>query len=299
MIINQSNLHGLTTGFSAAFNKALSEASPDYKDIATVTSSSTATNNYAWLGQIPGMKEWIGDREVQHISEYGYTIKNKSFERTIGINRDAIEDDQYGIYTPMFSMMGQEAGEHYNDLVFEMLTKGFTEKCYDEKTFFATDHVSGEKTFSNTSTAALSTESFLAARQAMMSITGDKNKPLKLVPDLLVVSPKNEMVAKKILEASLIDGTTNITQNLAKIKVATELSGDNEDAWFLLCTKKFLKPIILQIRKKIKFDMLTKDTDPNVFLQKEYLYGCDSRDNAGFGFWQMAYGSTGKTSGLG
>ena len=82
----------------------------------------------------------------------------------------------------------------------------------------ATDHVSGEKTFSNTSTAALSTESFLAARQAMMSITGDKNKPLKLVPDLLVVSPKNEMVAKKILEASLIDGTTNITQNLAKIK---------------------------------------------------------------------------------
>mgnify|MGYP002588972752 FL=1 len=299
MIINQSNLHGLTTGFSAAFNKALSEVSPDYKDIATVTSSSTATNNYAWLGQIPGMKEWIGDREVQHISEYGYTIKNKSFERTIGINRDAIEDDQYGIYTPMFSMMGQEAGEHYNDLVFEMLTKGFTEKCYDEKTFFATDHVSGEKTFSNASTAALSTESFLAARQAMMSITGDKNKPLKLVPDLLVVSPKNEMVAKKILEASLIDGTTNITQNLAKIKVATELSGDNEDAWFLLCTKKFLKPIILQIRKKIKFDMLTKDTDPNVFLQKEYLYGCDSRDNAGFGFWQMAYGSTGKTSGLG
>lgn len=299
MIINQSNLHGLTTGFSAAFNKALSEVSPDYKDIATVTSSSTATNNYAWLGQIPGMKEWIGDREVQHISEYGYTIKNKSFERTIGINRDAIEDDQYGIYTPMFSMMGQEAGEHYNDLVFEMLTKGFTEKCYDEKTFFATDHVSGEKTFSNASTAALSTESFLAARQAMMSITGDKNKPLKLVPDLLVVSPKNEMVAKKILEASLIDGTTNITQNLAKIKVATELSGDNEDAWFLLCTKKFLKPIILQIRKKIKFDMLTKDTDPNVFLHKEYLYGCDSRDNAGFGFWQMAYGSTGKTSGLG
>lgn len=299
MIINQSNLHGLTTGFSAAFNKALSEVSPDYRDIATVTSSSTAANDYAWLGQIPDMKEWIGDREVQHISEYGYTIKNKSFERTIGINRDAIEDDQYGIYTPMFSMMGQEAGEHYNDLVFEMLTKGFTEKCYDEKTFFAADHVSGEKTFSNTSTAALSTESFLAARQAMMSITGDKNKPLKLVPDLLVVSPKNEMVAKKILEASLIDGTTNITQNLAKIKVATELSGDNEDAWFLLCTKKFLKPIILQIRKKIKFDMLTKDTDMNVFLQKEYLYGCDSRDNAGFGFWQMAYGSTGKTSGLG
>lgn len=299
MIINQSNLHSLTTGYSAAFNKAMSEVSQDYKDIASVVSSSTSANEYAWLGQIPGMKEWIGEREVQHISEYGYTIKNKSFERTIGINRDTIEDDQYGIYTPMFGMMGQEAGEHYNDLVFGLLAKGFTEKCYDEKTFFAADHESGGKTFSNTSTAALSTESFLAARQAIMSITGDKDKALKLVPDLLIVSPKNEMVAKKILESSLIDGSTNITQNLAKIKVATELSGDNEDAWFLLCTKKFLKPIILQIRKPIKFDMLTRDTDINVFMQKEYLYGCDSRDNVGFGFWQMAYGSTGKTTGEG
>lgn len=299
MIINQSNLHSLTTGYSAAFNKALSEVSPDYKDIATVTTSGTAANDYAWLGQIPGMKEWIGDREVQHISEYGYTIKNKDFERTIGIKRNAIEDDQYGVYTPMFGLMGQEAGEHYNDLVFGMLANGFMEKCYDGKTFFAEDHVSGEKTFSNTSTAALSTESFLAARQAMTSIVGDKDKPLKLVPDLLVVSHKNEMVAKKILEASLIDGTTNITQNLAKIKVASELDGANEDAWFLLCTKKFLKPLILQIREKIKFGMLTRDTDLNVFLRKEYLYGCDCRDNVGFGFWQMAYGSTGKTSGLG
>mgnify|MGYP004499058543 CR=1 FL=1 len=299
MIINQSNLHGLTTGYSAAFNKALSEVSPDYKDIATVTTSTTAANDYAWLGQIPGMREWIGDREIQHISEYGYTIKNKDFERTLGIKRTAIEDDQYGIYAPMFSAMGQEAGEHYNDLVFGLLTKGFTEKCYDEKTFFAADHKSGDKTFSNTSTAALSRESFLAARQAMMSITGDKDKPLKLVPDLLVVSPKNEMAAKEILEASIIDGSTNITQNLAKVKVATELAGENEDAWFLLCTKKFLKPIILQIREKIKFSMLTKSTDYNVFMQNEFLYGCDGRDNAGFGFWQMAYGSTGKTAGLG
>ena len=299
MIVNQSNLRGLTTGYSAAFNKAMTEVNPDYRDIATVVTSVTAENNYAWLGQIPGMREWIGEREVQHISEYGYTIKNREFERTIGIKRTAIEDDQYGVYTPMFSAMGQEAGEHPNDMVFGLLAKGFTEQCYDGKNFFAADHKSGDKTFSNTSTAALSAESFLAARQAMMSITGDQGKALKLVPDLLIVSPKNEMVAKKILEASLIDGSTNITQNLAKIKVATELAGENEDAWFLLCTKKFLKPLILQIREKIKFQMLTKDTDLNVFMQNEYLYGCSCRDNAGFGFWQMAYGSTGKTTGEG
>ena len=28
-------------------------------------------------------------------------------------------------------------------------------------------------------------------------------------------------------------------------------------------------------------------------MRKTFLYGVDSRGNAGFGFWQMAYGSDG------
>ena len=28
-------------------------------------------------------------------------------------------------------------------------------------------------------------------------------------------------------------------------------------------------------------------------MKKQYLYGADSRGNAGFGFWQMAFGSDG------
>lgn len=63
---------------------------------------------------------------------------------------------------------------------------------------------------------------------------------------------------------------------------------------FLLCTNRFLKPFIYQLRKKIKFTSLTRDTDENVFMLDEYLYGADGRSNAGYGFWQMAYGSTGE-----
>lgn len=299
MIVNQSNLHSLTVGYSAAFNKALESVEPRYKEIATVVTSVTSENEYGWLGQMPGMREWIGDREIQHISEYGYTIKNRSFERTIGVKRTKIEDDQYGIYTPLFGAMGEEAGEHPNDLIFELLAMGFTEECYDGKSFFAEDHVSGDEEFSNCSTAALSKESFLDARRKIMSITGDQGKALKLVPNKLLVSSKNEMTAKMILEADQIDGTTNITKGLAQVEVVPELSGKNEDMWFLLCTNKFLKPLILQNREKMKFTSLTRDTDPAVFMRDEYLYGCDCRDAAGFGFWQMAFGSTGKTAGMG
>jgi len=56
---------------------------------------------------------------------------------------------------------------------------------------------------------------------------------------------------------------------------------------------KPIKPIILQIAKKIDFAALDSPTDENVFMRKKFLYGVDSIDNAGYGLWQLAYGSTG------
>lgn len=295
MIVNQENLRGLTTGYSAAFNKAMSEVRTEHQKIATTVPSSTAENSYKWLGQLPGLREWIGEREIQHLDSYGYTIRNKKFERTLCVPRDDIEDDQYGIYTPLFASMGEAAGEHPDELVFGLLAAGFSEKCYDGKTFFAADHKSGSKTFSNKGTKKFNRDAYLEARAAIMGLTGDKDKPLNLVPDLLVVSPKYEMEAREVLMAEMIDGTSNVLRGTAELLVSTQLAGTNEDKWFLLCTKKFLKPIILQIRKKIKFTQLTRDDDLNVFMHDEFLYGADGRDNVGFGFWQMAWGSDGTT----
>lgn len=48
-----------------------------------------------------------------------------------------------------------------------------------------------------------------------------------------------------------------------------------------------------QQRKKPKFVSKTQETDDNVFMKKTFLYGVDSRGNAGFGFWQMAYAGDG------
>ena len=32
-------------------------------------------------------------------------------------------------------------------------------------------------------------------------------------------------------------------------------------------------------------------------MKKKFLYGADSRGNAGYGFWQMAFGSDGTAKG--
>ena len=44
------------------------------------------------------MREWIGDREIQNLSASDYTIKNKDYELTVGVDRNDIEDDTLGIY---------------------------------------------------------------------------------------------------------------------------------------------------------------------------------------------------------
>ena len=223
MILNGGNLAILDRAFKASFQKGFDGAQSMYQEVATTVPSSTAIEDYGWLGDIPGMREWIGDRQINNLKQHGYTIKNKSFESTVGVNRDHIEDDQYGIYAPMFEMLGQNGKVHPDVLVFGLMASGFATPCYDGQYFFDSDH--------------------------------------------------------PVIQA---DGSVASVNNV---------QAGAGSPWFLLDTRRALKPIIFQDRKKANFVALDKETDQNVFMQKKLLYGVDSRCNVGFGFWQMAFGS--------
>lgn len=75
------------------------------------------------------------------------------------------------------------------------------------------------------------------------------------------------------------------------ITVSNTSSG-GAPAWFLLDTSRAVKPIIWQERESYEFTQLTESNNPHVFIHDEYLYGIRARVNAGFGLWQLAYGST-------
>jgi phage major head subunit gpT-like protein len=293
MIINSSNLRGVYVAFNTLYNKAFASQTPIYEKVATETPSTTDAETYAWLGDIPGMREWIGDREIKNLSASDYTVKNKDFELTVGVPRNAIQDDKIGLYNPSIQMLGQEAAMHPDKIVFKLLASGFSEKCYDGKPFFATDHpVNKKTTASNKGTKKLSLAAYIEARAAIMSLTNSEGDPLGLIPDTLVYAPKNDAIARDILLADFINGTKNTMKDTATPLMAPQLAG-KDDAWYLLCTQRPLKPLIWQKRQAPKFVALTNDTDENVFMRKTYYYGVDSRGNAGYGFWQMAFGSTG------
>lgn len=295
MQVNAAALQSIYTGIKTIFSKAFEAAKPLYTKIATEVPSSTGKESYKWLGKLPRLREWIDDRVIQNLTAHEYTISNKDWEMTIGIDRNDIEDDTIGVYNPLFQEMGNAAALHPDDIVFPLLHGGFTQKCYDGKAFFATDHKAGKdgKTpTSNKSTYKLSPESYNAARVAMQSVPGEDDKMLRIMPNLLVVSPQNEGMGKMILEAEKLNDNTNPYRGTAELLVVPEL-GDYPGEWFLLDVSRPIKPIIYQKRKAPKLVKKDAETDDNVFNKKTFEYGVDCRDNAGYSFWQLAHGSTG------
>ncbi len=140
MDITLSNLRTLFTTVTMAFNEGLALPKSHWKTVAMQIKSSSSQTDYAWLDDLPGIREWIGDRIINRLSASKYAIENKRFESTIAIQRTKVEDDTYGIYGPLFKRMGEQTGEFPDTLVFELLKSGHTEKCFDGQYFFDADH---------------------------------------------------------------------------------------------------------------------------------------------------------------
>lgn len=149
MIINQATLAAIYKGFRTTFNEAFQGVQPMHQRIAMITPSTVREETYAWLGAFPKMREWVGERHIKNLELHSYSIKNKDFELTIGVDRNDIEDDAIGVYTPLFAELGRSAATHPDELIFALIALGFTTACYDGQYFFDTDHPVGGQSVSN------------------------------------------------------------------------------------------------------------------------------------------------------
>ncbi|RRN67638.1 Mu-like prophage major head subunit gpT family protein [Agrobacterium deltaense] len=222
-VITPELLAAAQRGFKTSFQKGFAGYTAMYTLLATIVTSTAGEETYGWLGDIPKLREWIGDRQIKSLSSKGYTIKNRKFESTIGVSRDDIEDDKLGLYAPRFEMLGQSASTHPDEVLFELINAAFNTECYDGQNFFDADHP---------------------------------------------VGPQG-----------------------AQVSVSNMQAGTGE-TWILADMSRPLKPFIFQKRRDYSF-VAKEDgkTSDHVFMRDEYVYGTDARVSAGFGFWQMAYGS--------
>jgi len=140
VIVNRANLVNLGISFNALYQGALGEAASECAAICTTVPSSGKSEEYGWLGKIPNVRQWLGDRVVQNLSTSGYTLKNLPYELTISVDRDDIADDNLGIYNMLFGEMGRSTVAHKDQLVFPLLMNGWVNNCFDGTPFFSTTH---------------------------------------------------------------------------------------------------------------------------------------------------------------
>ncbi len=304
MLVNKTTVAAIFVGLRTAFNQAFSEAPSTWQKIAMKVPSTTGQEDYAWLSNFPRMRRWIGDKAVKALSAFKYTLVNHDFEATVEVDRNHIEDDQLGIYKPMAQGAGFSAKQWPDELVSAVVNGAFTNQCYDGQYFCDTDHPVGDGdggtvTVSNKGSAPLSIAtlaeaqaSYGAARTAMMKFKDDEGRPLNITPNVLLVPPALQDTANALVTVDrLEDGKPNPYKGTAEVVVDTRLTSDT--AWFLLDTTKPVKPFLFQERKAPVF---VQQTDPNaddVFMRKKFKFGAEARGNAGYGFWQLCYGSTG------
>lgn len=112
-------------------------------------------------------------------------------------------------------------------------------------------------------------------------------------PDLLIFSLLKNGFSTPCYDGQYFFDTDHpvIAEDGVSVLSVSNSGGGAGTPWYLLCSKRALKPLIYQEREKAQFVAKDDPRDHNVFMNKEFVYGVDGRWNVGFGYWQMAYGS--------
>jgi phage major head subunit gpT-like protein len=302
--VTPAALDAINYAFDLSFQRGLVGAQTFYEQVVTKMPSLGRETRYAWIDRLPRMREWVGERVIQAISAREFTVVNKNYEETVRVDRNQIEDDQVGLFAPTVEMLGYAAKILPDQLVTDMITTGDSTVCYDGQFFFDVDHPTdmdnpASATQSNLlANTPLTEDNYAKARAVMRAFKGKDGTPLNILPSILMVHTNQEGIARKILTSDFMPMTVtngsvsgaasggNVWKGSASLIVNPFLSTDGE--WYLLDGTKPIKPFVYQTRRPAQLVPLTDPSSPEVFKNRQFVWGVDSREAAGLGLWFLA-----------
>lgn len=286
---------GLRAEFMKAFNNG--ELPAEIMSMLMVVTSNKGSEKYGWLGAVPQMREWLDERKISGLRDYDYTIVNRSYESTIGVDRDEIDDDQLGAVKLRVADLGRRAATHPIELFYDLLDNGDTGLAFDGQTFWSTTHTldGGTTTQNNivTGTGDSFTQvqaDFRSARASLRGFVDDQNQVINqgALKFAVVCSPALEGIMREVFIAERVGGGNTNTEKgqvaPENIHVSGRLSGND---WYLLEIGEGVKPIIWQKRQGVETGFLGKDSEEG-FMRKKLKFGVDYRTALAYGLWQKA-----------
>ena len=291
--------------------EAMAQA-PFYPQLCTLVDSKSADEKYGWLGGLPGIREWIGDRQFKQLRAANYTLTNKHWESSLEFEKNDVDDDRMGGFASQIQALADEAMFHPDELLFQVIAAGASAACFDGQYFFDTDHSFGDSgTQSNaltynaatgtTPTVAEFKAAFHAALKAMLSFKNDQGKFYirprigKLGSLICAVPLALREVAVTAFEQTIsVEGsvaTTNVIlekPTVVPIVYMGSENGGSDVKWHLYYTGGPVKPFIFQGRKSLQFQMSGADDSEKKVLRAM----TEARYNIGYGHWATAVQTT-------
>lgn len=271
MIVNAASLTSLFTEFKALFDATFKGApNPfDLKRFTMFVPTNTISVNYGWLGELPGMRRWIGDRQINELDAKQYSVSNVPYETTLGVAVRDIESDNLGVYRPRVQGLARVAAQH----PFRLFAAALEDNplCADGQNLIDTDHPKDDgTTWSNKSTTALSATSFDAAMVQGATVTDAKGDPAGIKYDVLMVPPALESTAIGIVGVqTLANGASN--PNYGRVEIVVNPFLTDATNWYLFDTKVPYGPVIHQERKAATY----AEDDSQKFSKGQVLHGVD------------------------
>ena len=273
--------------------------------------SDQLTETYAFLDQVYGLREWVGERMARHLSEHSFTIKNKHYEDTLEVNVSDKRRDKTPQVQTRIAEIVRRANSWWASTLSTLIVNAPSTTCYDGQYFFDTDHSEGDSgtqsndiqadisaypvTTPGTTTAPSVAEAQYAIYDGIATILGfkdntgepmneDASKFLVMVP-LSLYKTFSQAVYTVGQPAETQTALDSIKQDF-EIKVVPNVRLSSWTASFAVFrTDSYLKSFIRQEETGISLKVLAEGSDYEFFNDK-HLYGIDTWRNAGYGFWQ-------------
>ena len=278
--------------------------------------STQESETYKFLGLTAGLRQWIGGRVSKPLWVFGQTVLNKPYELTIPVLDEELRRDKTDQIQERLDTMGDNAVDHWNELLSTLINDAATTTGFDGQYFFDSDHTWGNNSTSQDNdigvdisaepaqvhgdTTAPSPEeamwTVVHAIETLMGFKDNENKPLnvgaqkflvQVVPSLAGafaagISGLNQYnVQGDVLGSAGWDVQLSVNPRLTSATAVAYVYRLDGPAG----------PFIIQEELAPEFATLGKGSDHN-FFHREQLFGIHAWRGADYGLWYKAVKAT-------
>lgn len=280
--------------------------------VSNMFNSDQASETYAFLGQSPAFREWIGGRQAKGLRGNEFTIKNKHYEATLEIQKRDLRRDKTGQIITRVNEFADRALTHWASLLSTLILNGPSTTCYDGQFFFDTDHSEGDSgTQDNDITVDISAlptavhgtvtapskeemqQAILKGIAQILSFKDDRGEPMnENAKEFQVLVPIGLYLTALSAVSIPLNLATDQNMNPAQIpglKIDVQMNPRLTwtDSFAIFRTDSPIKGLIRQTEQEVEMKAKAEGSEFE-FDNDAWQFGIDSWRNVGYGYWQRA-----------